>query len=163
MSAPSQHLRQAEHISYGLLAANSVDALNKLIHEANLTQRDQENLQKAAIFLSDIADGADLITNATYRGHNSLASVKAFDVAIGPLEKLQNLAQDEKVVDILRYLSDLVQNAIQDRELAQRNRDSYKGLTDFFSTLNQSLMREMVRGRQALRRTKLVKRHHPAT
>ncbi|MFV2058294.1 MAG: hypothetical protein ACC707_17650 [Thiohalomonadales bacterium] len=152
MSAPSHRIRQAEHISYGLLAINAIDALEKLIQKNELTDSDYTALSKASVFLVDIANGADLVTKASYHGHNSLASMNALDVAIGPLEQLQDLVQDKKeIASILRQLADKLQTIAESKQPIMGN-DEHRllSLNKFFEGLNNSLVREMTRSRQKL-------------
>lgn len=162
MSAPGHRIRHAEHISYGLLAVNSADVITKLLQSKSLSQRDYDALSQAAEFISNIADGADLVTRANYNGHSSTASMKALDVAIGPLEQLQGLAQDQKAIaDTLRTIANkLSAIATSKQTFTTKDRPTFERLNVFFERLNNSLMKEMMRGRQRLSAPSLSRKTH---
>jgi len=154
MSAPSQRIKQAEHIGYGLLAINAIEAINVLLDNSELTNSDIDALSKAEEFLRDIADGEELVTKATFHGRNSTASLKALDISIGePLKELKKIAQDEKkFAEALRKLAEALNATINQGVIAQQaDRVSLQLLVSFFELLNQSLMSVMTRSRQRLR------------
>lgn len=165
MSAPSHRIRQAEHISYGFLAVNSIEALERLLGGDAMRDTDTKALQKASEFITDIADGAELVTKGSYPGHNSTASMKALDVAIGPLEQLQDLAQDKKVVaEKLRSIASKLDSIIErGGKMPDNDQAFFESLIRFFQSVNKSLMREMTRNRQKIPSTKnFVGRHRLA-
>ncbi|MEW8027247.1 MAG: hypothetical protein AB2766_00085 [Candidatus Thiodiazotropha endolucinida] len=167
MSAPSHRTKQAEQISYGLLAINAIEAINALLNNDELTSSDTDALKRAEEFLLDIADGEELITKATFHGRNSKASLKALDIVIGePLKELKKIAQDEKkFAENLRILAGILSKAIEHSKAVDDNeKTALKVLTTFFELLDESLMSVMTRSRQRLNLTKQNKAsyHKPA-
>lgn len=153
MSAPSRRSRESEYIKYGMLAVRSLEAINKPLDDKEITPEEEGVLNKASDFLNEIANGADLVSTGHYQGHNSTASMKALDFAMGPLEHLRDAVEDKEVASFFRQMADAIQ-AVSRNQLTDENRESLKNAAMFFQVLNDSLLESISSGKPRVGRVK---------
>ena len=106
MSAPKQLLKNVDEISIGFLSAKTSTALGHALQDTALTASDREALDDAAVLLERIADGASIAaTGVARQGVSPTGSMAAFDMVLGPLEALSEIANEGDELD--SYFSSL--------------------------------------------------------
>lgn len=138
MSSPNQDLREIELIKFGLLAARTIEVADKLLQGTPLHPEEKQIIVKASDFLQEIANGAELVTIGRYRGHNSIASMRALDYAMEPLERLRDLVADKEIADVFRHMSEILQAA--EARPSAVDVPIIKQIREFFVALNDSLL-----------------------
>lgn len=142
MSAPHEYTKESQNIEYSFLALRSQEALKKILEQTLITDDEIEILDKASIFLQDIAEGANLIsTGKATKGHNVRQSIEALDYAIDPLKTLKDLQEQEDIADFFRKIAEAVHNIDKDTSLviSSEKRKNLEAAMAFFDALFQSL------------------------
>jgi len=151
MSAPNHYIRDAEHINYGFLSVRAVEVFKKLKNKQTLSAEDNDILNRVVTFLSQIADGAELISAGSYQGCNAMASMDALNLAMGPLERLQDLIEDKDISAFFRQLFKDVQLLVSAKsKISTKNQKLLDTVIMFFEALSLSLLETIGSGKPRL-------------
>ena len=154
MSAPSRYSKEAEEMKYGFLAVKSKDAISKMLEKKELTGDELKVLSRARDFLLTIADGAQLVTEGVYHGHNSQESMAALNYAMDPLKYLQAALKDEQICNYFRVLADaLHEPEISDARLTDEKYKHLEDASNFFEALYSNLLSAVSENRRSANRT----------
>lgn len=143
MSRPSDDILEIECINFGFLSVKAGLVINKILNKTDLSEDEKLVLKRAQNFLISVSQGAELVQTGVYQ-HNSNPSdsIKALNLAIDPLEKLQKIVQDVSVAEYFKTMAHSVEvytnNSPADVNAEDRN--LLKNTEQFFNGLHKSLI-----------------------
>jgi hypothetical protein len=146
MSFPKQILRNAEELSVSFLSAQTSSVLSNALRKLELSRSEKHTLDDAAVFLEQIADGAQIANTATVRsGSSPSLSIAAFDIALGPIATLKNIVrQDEELDAFFGNLASAVRGLGQAGHVgAEADEGRIKVAQTFFESLRSWLANEL--------------------
>lgn len=110
--------RDAENFRYGFLSAALEPVLSRTVGSP-LTDEEIRQLELARSFLSDVVDGARLVSKGEASSVSARRAVDALGYALGPLEAMKQLQLDseEQVLIVLRAMLDCIKQSISQRRL----------------------------------------------
>lgn len=138
MSAPGIQMQQAESLELGFLAARAAEAIQRKLNGEPLRSTDTEALQNAHQFLTDVIQGASLVSGAEFAGHSAQV-VSALRYATHPVSSLQAaISSNEEFSNFFAQLADaIIAPDVQEDTLSSAHR--------FFELLVGSLRNAMSR------------------
>lgn len=151
MSAPNLELKQTDHLALGFMANGAGNALESYLGGATeLPEYEAESLRDAAVFLCDVASGADFLASGrTAKGFNASRSLEAFDYAMGPLEALRGMLEDNNVAGFFREMARVV-NTAAGGTLQPNEEEKLQKAAAFFRALHGWVMTQINRERPIL-------------
>jgi hypothetical protein len=143
MSRPSDDILEIECINFGFLSVKAGLVINKILNHSDLSEDEKLVLKRAQDFLLSVSQGAELVQTGVYQ-HNSNPgdSIKALNLAIDPLEKLQKIVQDVSIADYFKTMANSVEMFVTNPPAAvnQENRNLLENTEQFFEGLHKSLI-----------------------
>ncbi len=108
MGAPGIQMQQAESLELGFLAARAAEAIQRKLVGEPLRSTDTEALQNAQKFLTDVVQGASLVSGAEFAGHSAHV-VSALRYATHPVSNLQAaISNNEEFSNFFVRLSEAI-------------------------------------------------------
>lgn len=142
MSAPSTVFKEASDLNFGFLSVKASNALSAVLDHQPLSDDERQDLHRAAEFLEDVADGALVAIEGTFRqGARDDRSMDALSYALGPIDTLKELAQEENVSVLFANMSKAVHCAAEAPTQAQT--EDMKVAISFFDALYKLIVRDL--------------------
>jgi hypothetical protein len=134
MSAPLNLLRNAEEIGVGFLSSKASSALEKVLTDEEITHEERSALKEAARFLRETSQGASIASGSIIQGVSPSRSIAAFDLALGPIDTLKVISQQDALGDFFLALADAVEGLVT-TQTATQSKENLRKAKIFFEAL----------------------------